>query len=284
MGRPWVDHPSWELVGDASLVTGRDVAHLLLEAEAGELTETRNAQLATFTLSLVVLDAIERLGIAPTGCAGHSLGEYSALVAAGTLSLEDALRLVRERGRLMRDSGEERPGGMAAVIGLNSECLAEVCRQASRAGVVAVANNNTPTQTVISGDLAGLARAIELAKQAGAERAARLAISIASHSPLMERASQRFSEFLAGFNLADPQVPVIGNLAGQLLQTADDVRRELAHHLVRPVDWTRSVLNMLGQGPVTFIELGPGRVLSGLIRRIHPAADVHAACDLGLEA
>jgi [acyl-carrier-protein] S-malonyltransferase len=146
-----------------------------------------------------------------------------------------------------------------------------------------VANSNTPDQTVISGDLAGLARAIELARKEGADRVARLAVSIASHSPLMEKASQRFGEVLAGFRLSDPQVPVVGNFAGQLLQSAEDVRRELSQHLVRPVDWTRSVINMLSQGPVTFVEVGPGRVLTGLIKRISPAAEVRSAADLGLE-
>jgi [acyl-carrier-protein] S-malonyltransferase len=265
------------------------LSRLCWDGSEAELRDTYNAQPAVLTTSVAYLEALRALRaeqgetLLPDMVAGHSLGEYSALVAAGTLSLEDAVRLVRERGRLMRDSGREHPGGMAAVTGLDSESLQRVCEAASSAGVVTVANSNAPNQTVISGDLAGLTRAIELARKEGAERVARLAVSIASHSPLMERASQRFSVVLAGFRLNDPQIPVVGNLAGQILRSAEDVKRELSQHLVKPVDWTRSVLNMGSQGPVSFIELGPGRVLTGLIKRISPGAEAHSASELGLE-
>src|SRR4051794_40098076 len=168
MGEAWVEHPSWELVEDASDATGRDVRHLLLEAEADELTETRNAQLATFTLSLVVLDAVERVGIAPAICAGHSLGEYTALVATGALSFEDGVRVVAERGDAMQAAAEDSPGTMAAVLGLDDKQADQACRRAD--GDVWVANYNAPGQVVIAGSEDCVARASAEAKSLGAKR------------------------------------------------------------------------------------------------------------------
>ncbi len=152
MGAPWREQPSWELVGEASEVAGRDIAQLLLDADADELRQTRNAQLVTFVTSLVVLDAVERVGIAPGTVAGHSLGEYTAAVASGALDLQDGMRLVSERGRLMNEIQSQRPGAMAAVIGLGADVLLELCERASEAGAVSPANVNTPAQIVVSGE------------------------------------------------------------------------------------------------------------------------------------
>ena len=168
MGRPWIDHPSWEVVGDASEAAGRDIAGLLLEADSDELTATRNAQLATFALSLVALDAIERLGLAPSACAGHSLGEYTALVAAGALGFEDGARLVTERGDAMQGAADEHPGTMAAFIGISDADAEAACQRAE--SDVWLANYNSPGQVVVAGTAEGVAAAAEVAKTFGARR------------------------------------------------------------------------------------------------------------------
>ena len=184
----------------------------------------------------------------------------------------------------MKEAGEERPGGMAAVIGLDSETLAAVCHDAAHGDVLAVANDNCPGQTVISGEVAALLRAMEMAKERGARRVARLGISIASHSPLMSRVSAGLSEVMARFPLQAPQVPVVANVTATAMMTVEDVRQELAHHVERPVNWSRSVAEMVNGGVTTFVEVGPGEVLSGLIRRINRDVTTLSLSDLGLPA
>ncbi|HEU0163391.1 MAG TPA: ACP S-malonyltransferase, partial [Thermomicrobiales bacterium] len=188
---------------------------------------------------------------------------------AGVLSFDQALTLVRERGRLMKEAGTERPGGMAAVLGLTEEQLESVCAEASSEGIINIANANCPGQTVISGEIQALLHAMELAKNAGARRVARLGVSIASHSPLMSKVSQQLGDLVGRIPMRAPQVPIIGNVAGQAITTVDGIRRELAHHVERPVNWTRSVREMIDGGATTFVELGAGQVLSGLIKRIN---------------
>src|SRR5579872_5608441 len=184
MGRPWVGHPSWELVEDAA--AGRDIAYLLLDASTPELTETRHAQLATFTLSMVILDAVERVGISPTICAGHSLGEYAALVAAGALSFDEAARLVAERGEAMQVAADERPGTMAVVLGLDALEVADACLRAD--DDVWVANDNAPAQVVIAGSPGAVARASELCRDAGARKVVSVPVGGAFHTPYMDPA------------------------------------------------------------------------------------------------
>jgi [acyl-carrier-protein] S-malonyltransferase len=191
---------------------------------------------------------------------------------------------VRERGRLMKEAGEENPGGMAAVIGLDADTLAAVCHDASNGGVITVANDNCPGQTVISGDVTALLRAMEMAKARGAKRVARLGISIASHSPLMARASASLRDIMSRLPLGAPQIPVVANVTATAMLTVEDVRHELAHHVERPVNWTRSVAEMVNSGATTFIEVGPGQVLSGLIRRINRDVTTVSLTDLGLPA
>jgi [acyl-carrier-protein] S-malonyltransferase len=212
------------------------------------------------------------------------MGEYSALVAADSLDFEDALRLIRERGRLMEESGIRAPGGMAAVIGLDMATLEGVVHRARELGEIALANMNSPFQTVISGEVGALLRAMELAREAGAKRVARLKISIASHSPLMQQAAAQLSERLAGISLRDPRIPVVANITGQVLQSAGDVKRELAEQLCKPVQWTRSILEMTSQGSHTFVEIGPGNVLSGLIKRIDSSAKVLTYREVDIDA
>ena len=189
MGRPWADHESWELVEEASTYAERDVARLLLDADAEELRDTRNAQLTTFVSSLMVLDAVERLGIEPSFCAGHSLGEYTALTASGALSFEDGVRLVCERADAMHHAGINNPGTMAAVLGLDDDLVEIACRRAD--SDVWVANFNAPGQVVIAGSLEGIAAATIVAKELGAKKAMPLPVSGAFHTPFMTPARER---------------------------------------------------------------------------------------------
>ena len=267
----------------ADEVLGFELSQLCFEGPAEELEDTINAQPAILTVSLACLAAMrERLEAVgqkwqpPRFVAGHSLGEYTALVAAGSLEFSDALRLVRERGRLMKEQGNHRPGGMAAVIGLERQCLEQTCEQASSetGGIVSVANANSPEQFVISGELAALNRAIELIREAGARTVVPLRISIASHSPLMQQAASRLAEIIDRSPLRDPQVPVVTNIAGQVRTSAEHIRAELESQMVAPVEWVGSVREMVANGVDTFVEIGPGQVLSRLIRRI--SSDVKA--------
>jgi len=244
----------------ADEVLGFELSQLCFEGPAEELEDTINAQPAILTVSLACLAAMrERLEAVgqkwqpPRFVAGHSLGEYTALVAAGSLEFSDALRLVRERGRLMKEQGNHRPGGMAAVIGLERQCLEQTCEQASS-------------------ETGG--RAIELIREAGARTVVPLRISIASHSPLMQQAASRLAEIIDRSPLRDPQVPVVTNIAGQVRTSAEHIRAELASQMVAPVEWVGSVREMVANGVDTFVEIGPGQVLSRLIRRI--SSDVKA--------
>lgn len=269
-------------------VLGYRISSLCFNGPAEELDDTANAQPAIFTVSVAYLEALRErsreLGksIAPVYVAGHSLGEFTALVAADVLDFRDALVLVRERGRLMKQSGEERPGGMAAIIGLERSELEAVCEDAGEVGIVVVANDNCPGQSVISGEIAALERAMQLAEERGARHAVRLGISIASHSPLMERAARQLNDFVARMPLRDPEVPIVANMTGQIMTTVDDVRSEISQHVLMPVQWSSSVKEMINGGVNTFLEVGPGQVLSGLIRRIRRDVQTLSARDYGV--
>jgi [acyl-carrier-protein] S-malonyltransferase len=264
----------------ADQVLGIPVTSLCFEGPEEDLERTYNQQPSVLTVSMAYLAALrERAAqvgrrLNPAFVAGHSMGEYSALVAADVMDFSDALSLVRERGRLMEESGEKEPGGMAAVIGLDMATLEAVVHRARELGEIVLANMNSPLQTVISGEVGALLRAMDLAREAGARRVARLKISIASHSPLMQQAALQLSEKLAGINLRDPRIPVVANITGQVLQSAADIKRELGEQLCKPVQWTRSILEMKNLGGRTFLEIGPGSVLSGLIRRIDSSVEV----------
>lgn len=263
----------------ADEVLGFSLSKLCFEGPADELEDTINAQPAILTVSIACLAALrerwEAIGrsIQPIAVAGHSLGEFTALVAAGSIDFGDALHIVRERGRLMKESGERQPGGMAAVVGLDSETLREICREAEGHGVIVLANSNSPDQRVISGERSALEHAVRLARERGG-RAVVLPITIASHSPLMQAAAGVFSEIVARVPFRDPQVPIVANISGQLITSAEDIRRELHEHLLRPVEWVASVREMIEEGATTFMEIGPGQVLTRLTRRI--SRDVQA--------
>lgn len=261
---------------DAAL--GFSLSALCFEGPQEELDNTVNAQPAILMVSIACLEALkERLGPlgylgAPALVAGHSVGEFTALVVAGVLDFEDAIRLVRERGRIMKETGEQHPGGMAAVVGLDDATLAEVVQEAQAEGVVALANANSPGQMVLSGELAALQRAMDLAKARGARLVKRLAVDVASHSPVMQQAAQHFGELVGQLNLRPPQMPLIANISAQALTTVEELRDEISQQLTRPVQWTRSVQAMMAHGVDTFVEIGPSQVLSSLIRRISSQA------------
>jgi len=264
----------------ADQVLGFGLTKLMFEGPDHELEDTINAQPAILTLSVACLAALHEkwteLGraIEPLYVAGHSLGEYSALVAAEVLDFADALTLVRERGRLMKETSEERPGGMAAVVGMDRPALEQICAEAGELGLIVVANTNTVDQMVISGELSALDRAVELARERGARAVVPLRISIASHSPLMQQAALQLAGVIAALELRDPVTPMVANIQGRILTTAEDIRLHMADQLTLPVEWTQSVREMIDSGVNTFVEIGPGQVLSRLIRKI--SRDVRA--------
>lgn len=250
---------------------GFALSRLCFEGPEAELMDTVNAQPALLAHSIATLRVIQRVApqLQPAFVAGHSLGEFSALVAAGSLSFEDAVKLVRERGRLMKEAGQVNPGGMAAIMPLGRDVLDQVCQEASAAigKPVQVANDNSPGQIVISGDLEALDKAIELAKSRGAKRAIKLQVSIASHSALMKSAARSFRGALDATNFAPPQIPVVGNVYARPIDLID-MRDELEAQLTSPVRWTESVQYLAQQGVTTCIEIGSKDVLAGLVRRI----------------
>ncbi|HYD08514.1 MAG TPA: ACP S-malonyltransferase [Acidimicrobiales bacterium] len=270
MGSAWRDHESWELVEEASDIAGRDVAHLLLEADQDELTQTRNSQLVTFVLSLVVLDAVERLGVAPNMAAGHSLGEYTALTATGALDFADGVRIVVARGEAMQQSAEDSPGTMAAVLGLDDEDCDAACRRAD--GEVWVANFNAPGQVVIAGSRDGVAAASAVAKTMGAKKVMPLPVGGAFHTPFMASARDELRKAIAQATLRAPDIPVAANVDARIHTDADDWASILSAQLVSPVRWRQSVLRLADDGCSTFVELGAGNVLTGMAKRIVPEA------------
>jgi [acyl-carrier-protein] S-malonyltransferase len=263
-----------QVFAEASEALDLDIAALCFEGPQETLTQTANAQPALLTCSVAALRAVEARGVAPTLVAGHSLGEFSALVAAGSIDLAEAVRLVRRRGELMEEAGRRSPGGMAAVLGLPAEQVEALCEQAraESGAVVQAANFNCPGQVVISGAPEGLQGASLLAKQAGAKRVAPLQVSGAFHSELMAAARAGLAEALGAVGLRDAKVPVVQNVSAQAVTGAEEIRAGLLNQLTSSVRWEQSVRAMAAAGVSTFIEVGPGRVLSGLIRRILPEA------------
>ena len=269
---------------DAAL--GESLSVLAWEGPAERLDRTEQAQPAILAASMAILAAMrERWAAAgcaeprPRFAAGHSMGQYSALVAAGALSLDDGLRLVRERGRLMQGSSGGRDGAMAALIGLDDARLPDLVTQASRHGIFVVANRNAPGQVVVSGERPAVEAGAEIAKSLGAKRAIVLPVSVAAHSPLMTDAAEGMRAALAGVTFHDPEPPLLANADARPITTADACRAELIEHLTAGVDWVGAVERMRDAGVTTFVEVGPGKVLTGLIRRIAPDVEIVAADD-----
>lgn len=250
---------------------GVSLTRIMWEGPEDELQQTLNTQPAILAHSAAVLAVLgDRIGPV-AGAAGHSLGEYSAYVAAGSLTAVDAARLVRRRGELMHRAGAERPGAMAAVLGLDGGRVAELCREASADTVAVAANLNAPDQTVISGDPDAVARAGEACKAAGAKRVMPLKVSGAFHSPLMAPAAAGLAAALAGVAFADPAFPVVANATAGPVRAAVEARRLLEEQLTAPVRWVECVRTLAALAPdIRFVEIGPGTVLGGLVKRIVP--------------
>ena len=274
------------IMAEADAALGEPISRLAFEGPAEQLDLTVNAQPALVATSIAFLAALRErwaaAGIAapaPAYCAGHSMGQYSALVAAGVISLGDAVRLVRERGRQMQTSGQGRTGAMAALIGLDDARLPELIALGTPLGSLTVANRNAPGQVVISGDKAAVEAAVAGAKDLGARRAIMLPVSVAAHSTLMKEAAEGMNRVLEPIAFSDPAVPLLSNADARPITTAAAARGELIEHLTRGVDWVAAVQRMTADGVTTFVEVGPGKVLTGLIKRIAPDAVALATDD-----
>ena len=263
---------------DAAL--GFSLSRLIFEGPTEELDSTVNAQPAILATSVALLEHLKEraqaAGVAlnPLAVAGHSAGQYAAAIAAGAVDFEEAVRLVRERGRIMQERGID--GGMGAIIGLSEEQAEEVVEQARELGEISVANINAPGQVVLSGVIPALVFALEMSKTVGARRAVQLTVSVASHSPLMRHARDEFAKVLDRAAFRDPAVPLVGNVHATMIRNAEGLREELTEHLVHGVQWVATVRNMAAIGVTDFVEIGPGRVLTGLIRRISPEVQAHS--------
>jgi [acyl-carrier-protein] S-malonyltransferase len=259
---------------EANAALGFDLRHLCFEGPEAELILTANTQPAILTASIVALDALAAAGVSSDLVAGHSLGEYSALVAAGAIGFADAVRTVRARGQFMQEAVPPGEGAMAAILGLDRGLVFQVCEEAREAGLVQVANLNAPGQTVIAGAAAAVQRAVELAKAKGAKRAIPLPVSAPFHSALMAPAAARLEAVLRTVAIRDLAVPLVTNVDADLLREGSRVADALVRQVTAPVRWEEVVTRLSKEGAETFIEVGPGKVLSGLIRRIVPEARV----------
>lgn len=262
-----------EIFEQADDMLGFPLSRLCFEGPDEELNDTFNTQPAIFVTSVAALESLRAEGydVMPRYVAGHSLGEYTAYVAAGVMSFADGLRLVRERGRLMKKAGEINPGSMAAIIKLDDETVVKICEEvtAEGNGILTPANYNSPGQVVISGHTAAVERGIELAQVAGAKRALKLPISIASHSELMSVITEEFGDAISRTTLNLPVTPIVANITARPLDASlEAIRAEMMGQLTASVRWTDSVRWMVAQGITEFVEIGPKNVLTGLIRRI----------------
>ena len=266
----------------ADRVLGYSLSNLCFEGPAERLQETQFAQPAIFTTSLACLETARELGPLPDAAfiAGHSLGEFSALVPAGALDFEGGLRLVQERGRLMQQAAEASPGAMAALIGLDEEAVRAICQETG----AELCNLNAPVQIIIGGSEQAIGAALPLALERGAQRGVRLKVSGAFHTSLILSAREGMARAVAQAPLRDPRVPIIANTSAEPLTTADQLRDELVQQMASPVQWQRSVETLRAQGVGTVIEFGPGRVLTGLVRRIDRSIAVRNVSDLASAA
>ena len=274
MGRALVEgNPELRAVYDeASTVLGYDVAALCFEGPADKLNLTEHTQPALLVSSIAALRALQPAGITPAAVAGHSLGEYSALVAAGGMSYRDAVGIVQKRGRYMSEAVAPGTGLVAALLGLTADVVRDVCREAASAGVVQAANFNSPGQVVIAGEKGAVERAIEIAKTKGCKKAVPLPVSVPVHTPLMQKAADRLAQDLAAIGWSDLRMPLINNAEAKPLTKAAEIQASLVRQLPSSVLWEDSVKAMATMGVKIFVEIGPGTVLTSLIRRIMPDA------------
>ena len=263
-----------EIFDRADEVLGFPLTRLCFSGPEEELRQTAFTQPAVFVHSVAAWKLLAAEDIEPACTAGHSLGEYSALVAAGAMEFEEGLQLVRQRSQLMEQAGKERPGTMAAIIGLEDEQVEELCRQAADTGIVVAANFNAPGQVAVSGAVAAVERLGELARGAGARRVIQLAVSGAFHSPLMEPAARQMAALVADVRLQSPRVPVITNVTASPVDDVEKLRQNLIDQMTHPVRWTESIRCMRRMGVERAAEAGPGAILRGLARRIEPELQV----------
>ncbi len=261
-----------QVYDEASSILGYDVAALCFDGPADKLNLTEFTQPALLVCSIAALRALQPAGIKPLAVAGHSLGEYSALVAAGGMSYRDAVGIVQKRGRYMAEAVAPGTGSVAALLGLAADVVKDVCREAASAGVVQAANFNSPGQVVIAGEKAAVERAIAIAKTKGCKKAVPLPVSVPVHTPLMQKAADRLAQDLAAVGWSDLQTPLINNAEAKPIVKADAIRTSLVRQLPSSVLWEDSVKAMAAMGVKIFVEVGPGTVLTGLIRRIAPDA------------
>ena len=256
---------------EADATLGRALSQLCFEGPEAALKQTENTQLAILTCSVATLQVLKELGVAPNAVAGHSLGEYSALVAAGVLEFADALRLVHARASLMAEAGETQQGTMAAILGMDTEQLQQLCDSAE--GVVNIANYNCPGQLVISGEIDAVNQVVSLAKvEIGERRCRLLPVSGAFHSSLMASAQQQFGSALDSVTLSPPQVDIVMNVTGEFIRNANDIRHLLFQQITQPVQWEKTLRTIEKTGITHFVEVGPGKVLSGLVKRTLPGS------------
>ena len=260
-------------------VLGYSISNMCFNGPEDDLKQTLNTQPALFITSAAAFEVAKEQGFVPAFTAGHSVGEYAALYAAGVFSFEDGLKLVRTRAELMQKAAEDNPGTMAAILGLSPEQAQEVVGKAASAGVVVAANFNSPIQTVISGEAAAVARASQIASESGAKRVVALNVSGGFHSPLMQGAADALLDVLKVAQVNDPVVQVVANFTADFEKTADEVRANLANQITGSVRWVESVNKMLDAGAEVFIELGSGNVLAGLIKRIAKEAEIYSVSD-----
>ena len=271
MGKDFYDNSplAKEMYDKANEILGFDIKKVSFEGPIEDLKQTKTTQPAIFILSVIINRLLEEKGIKPVITAGHSLGEYSALVCAGVMSFEDALEVVRIRGAEMQKAGEVNPGTMAAVVGLPDDNLIfDACKEASIAGIVQPANFNSPGQIVISGSIDGVRKGMEIAKAKGAKIVKELVVSGAFHSPLMQSAVEPLSTKLQAVNFSDPTIPVVPNVTARPSTDKAEMKKLLVDQVTAPVLWTKTIEAMIAEGVDTFIEVGPGNVLQGLGKRI----------------
>ncbi|MCP4290450.1 MAG: ACP S-malonyltransferase [bacterium] len=266
--------PAADFLGTINQVLDLDLLKIMHDGPGEVLTETRNAQPAILAHSAAVCLALREKGIVPSVVAGHSIGEFSAAVAAGVMSAEDGLKVVRRRGELMFSAGQEVPGTMAAVMGMNGSDVTRVCAEVSEnSGVVVLANHNSANQVVISGEIEAVAAAGEALKLAGARRVITLNVSGAFHSPLLSQAGAEFSEFLQGIDISNSQVPLVANVSATKVDSAIDLLDGFGRQLTAPVRWHETMELLAGEAtdrPAVVLEVGPGKVLSNMARRAYP--------------
>ena len=259
---------SKEVFDMASEALGYDLAQLCTQGPAETLNMTLNTQPAILTASIAMLQPLVRRGLEASAAAGHSLGEYTAITAFGGFALKDAVMLVRKRGQYMQEAVPEGAGLMAAILGMDRQDVEKTCLEAAKNGIVGPANYNSPGQIVIAGERPAVEKAMEIAKAGGAKKVIPLAVSVPSHCSMMKKAGERLAEYLAGVALNDLSIPIVNNADAKFLQKASELRPSLIRQISSPLYWEDSIRAMTAEGYDTFIEIGPGKVLAGLVKRI----------------